>query len=268
MAMRRGLWPVGVVTVVLATLAGGARGEEPRPEQPPAEVPAGASKDWSVELDLTYNSHYVWRGLNFTDDPVFQPSVTFAWKGLSVNAWGNMDLTDVNGNNDEFNEVDLTVDYSGGVGKLAYSVGLIRYHFPNTPFPGTTEVYGSLGLDVPLSPTLTVYYDCDEADGAYATVGVGHTFADLVTLSEACSVSCEIGATVACADEDYNAFYFGVADAALVDAVLSVSFPVTVHEHITVTPAAHYSNILDDKLAAAAGKESNFWTGVSVTVGF
>ncbi len=271
MGTRRGrvAWVVALAAGVM--LVGGAWAAQPQAEQPVVETPApeapeAGGKDWSVGLDLTYKSHYVWRGINLTDDPVFQPSLTFAWKGLSVNFWGNMDLTDVNGNRREFNEADVTVSYGGEAGSVSYEVGVIRYHFPNTPFPGTTEVYGAVGLDLPLSPTLTVYYDCDEADGYYATLGVGHTFEDLVTLSETCSMSCEVSASVAYADADYNAFYFGVADSAFVDALVSIGFPVAIGDHVTITPSASYSNILDGTLAAAAGKQSNWWTGI--TLGF
>jgi len=248
----------------MVVVVGAAWAQEPQPEQTAADE----GKDWSVEVDLALNSHYVWRGIHFTDGPVFQPSVTFAWKGLSLNVWGSMDLTDVNGNNDEFNEVDLTLDYSGEAGTVSYSLGVIRYHFPNTPFPGTTEVYGSLGLDAPLSPTLTVYYDCDEADGWYGTFGLSHAFENIVTFSETCSMSSEVAASVAYADEDYNASYFGVADSAFVDALVGIRFPIAVGDHVTITPSANYSNILDDRLAAAAGKESNFWAGLSLTFSF
>ena len=259
MRKARGMLLIAAAAAAALAALAPARAEEPE---------AAPRKDWSVELGLTCNSKYVWRGLNLTDDPVFQPSVTFAWKGLSLNVWGSMDLTSVNGNNDEFNELDYTLDYSGEWEMLSYSVGIISYHFPNTRFAGTTEVYGTLGLDVPLSPTLTVYYDCDEADGWYGKFALSHKFESVVSISETCSMSCEVSASVAYADADYNAFYFGVADSAFVDALVGISFPVAIGGHVTITPSANYSNILDDKLAAAAGKESNFWTGLSLTFSF
>jgi len=248
--------PMVLALAVACVVAAGAHAEEPKEPE----------KQWSAGVDLTYNSKYVWRGINVTNDPVFQPSVTFAWKGLSLNVWGNMDLTNVNGNNDEFNELDFTLDYSGSVGKLGYSVGVIYYHFPNTPFPGTTELYGSLGLDVLLSPTLTVYADIDEADGFYATLSVGHTFEDVVKFSELASMGIEAGASVGFADGDHNAYYFGVDDSGPVDVTVGVSFPIAVGEHVTVTPALNYSNLLDDDLADGVGRDSNFWAGV--TLGF
>jgi hypothetical protein len=281
MARQRGWWwaiVLGLLTALGTSVRGAdaPEGEPPVPEAPGQEMPgveppaapeAGGENPWSIELDLTYNSRYVWRGINFTDDPVFQPSMTFGFKGMSFNVWGNMDTTGINGNNDEFNELDFTLDYSGSVGMVNYSVGGIYYHFPNTGFPGTQELYVGLGLDVPLSPTLTLYADVDEADGFYGTFAIGHTFENVVVLNEQVAMSVDLSASVAAADSDYNAFYFGVADAALVDAVVSLGLPVTLGDHVTVTPAVNYSNILDDKLAAA-GLESNWWTGVSVTIGF
>jgi len=245
--MLRGMrfGPMGLAVAMALVLASRANAEEQ----------AAQEKPWSVEVQTAYLSRYVWRGLNLTDDPVSQSSVTFAWKGLSLNLWGNMDLTDVNGNNDEFNEVDYTLDYSGSCGKLNYSVGAIRYHFPNTNFAGTTEVYGALGLDVPLSPTLTVYADVDEADGWYGTFSIGHTFENVVTVSESVAASLELSASIAYADSDYNNFYFGVDESGFVDALFGVGLPVTVGDHVTVTPSIGYSNIIDSDLAAAAGKD-------------
>ena len=80
MATQRGLWPAAAWVIVSVIAVAGARAQEPQPEQPAADE----GKDWSVEVDLALNSHYVWRGIHFTDDPVFQPSVTFAWTGLSL----------------------------------------------------------------------------------------------------------------------------------------------------------------------------------------
>jgi len=255
----RGMLLIAAAAAATLAAVATARAEEPE---------AAPQKDWSVELDLTYNSKYVWRGLNLTDDPVFQPSVTFAWKGLSLNVWGSMDLTNVNGNNNEFNELDYTLDYSGEWEMLSYSVGAIRYHFPNTAFPGTTEVYGAVGLGVPLSPTLTVYADVDEADGYYGTFSVGHTFENVVQISEMVGVSIDLSASVAYADSDYNNFYFGVDDSGFVDALFAIGVPIAIGDHVTVTPSVNYSNVLDSDLANAAGRESNWWSGVSVAFSF
>ena len=58
-------------------------------------VPAVNAQEYAV--DLSYMSMYVWRGAVFAEDGVFQPSFTGAMGNLSVNLWGNMDLTDENG---------------------------------------------------------------------------------------------------------------------------------------------------------------------------
>jgi hypothetical protein len=119
-------------------------------EEPKAEAPA---KDWTLTVDSTFNSRYVWRGIRVVDGPVWQPSVAFGWKGLTLSVWGNMDLTNVNREQHHFTELDFTLDYTWSWDKLKLSLGTIHYRFPNTVFSSTTEVYGGIGLDVPLSPT-------------------------------------------------------------------------------------------------------------------
>jgi uncharacterized protein (TIGR02001 family) len=136
-----------------------------------ASVPAARAAD--VSYDLAFNSAYIWRGITFTDGAVFQPSVTTSHdSGFSFNVWGNMDLDDVNGLGGEFQETDLTVAYGWGNDAISAEIGLIEYLFPNGVGAGTREVYFSLGFEVPLAPTVSIYYDFDEVDDYYASFGV------------------------------------------------------------------------------------------------
>jgi len=69
----------------------------PAPIEAPKEAePAAPAKEWSVALDSTFNSAYVWRGLRLNDEAVWQPSVSASWKGFTATLWGNVDLTDRN----------------------------------------------------------------------------------------------------------------------------------------------------------------------------
>ena len=55
---------------------------------------------------------------------------------------------------------------------------MVGYVFPNefgvTDDFNTWEVYGKVGLGVPLSPKLAVYYDFDKVNGAYLEASVAH----------------------------------------------------------------------------------------------
>jgi len=250
------------MAVVIAMLATGAHAQE-------EAAAAEEEKPWSIELGADYNSKYVWRGILLTDDPVLQPSITFAFKGFSLDIWANMDLTDVNGNNDEINEVDYTLDYSGEAGPIGYSVGVIYYDFPNTDFASTTEVYTGIGLkDVPLTPTLTVYRDVDEVDGFYVTLDVSHSFENVVTFSETAAMAVDLGAQVSWGDSDYNSGYLGVDDDGFNTLTLTAGLPFAIGDHLTITLAVNYTCLVDGDIRDTTSDEDNFWAGVSVGLSF
>ena len=78
----------------------------------------------------------------------------------------------------DFIEVDITLSYAfPSEGSFSAEVGLIEYLFPAADegffgVPSTTEIYVSLGRNVPLSPTLGLYYDFDQVEDSYADFGV------------------------------------------------------------------------------------------------
>ena len=244
---------LGVVTVLAATTA---LGQE------------AAEKSWSIDLDATFNSKYVWRGISLTNDPVFQPTVAVSWKGFTASFWGNMDLTDINGTEWNFNEIDLTLDYSWSWDIVGFSVGVIHYRFPNIRLPSTTELYGAVGLDVPLSPTLTVYQDVDLVNGTYANLSIGHTFEDVWQLAEDIAMSVDLSGAVGYGSGTHNAFYYGSAASGFTDLLLALGLPVQIGEHWTVTPAVNYSILLDGRIRDAVPNDANMWAGLSFTFTF
>ena len=127
-------------------------------------------------VDLAFVNKYVWRGMLLTDGPVFQPAATLGYKGASVGVWGNLDLDDVNDTEGEFNEIDLVLDYTHSINEFSVSGGLIYYDFPNTDFRSTVELYVAAGVDILLQPCLTVYFDVDQAEGIYGTLGLSHNY--------------------------------------------------------------------------------------------
>ena len=256
------MWPrVALILVLVTTVA------LPACSSPGQATPAGQN-DWSFELDATYDGKYVWRGINAVDDHVFQPSVSASKDGFTGSVWGNRDVTNVNGNVGDFTEIDYTLDYSWAYDPLTLSVGAIYYAFPNTGAPSTLELYSAVGLDTLLSPTLTVYGDVDEADGAYASLSVGHTFEDVWKPSDAVSLGVESSASVGYATSNFNSFYFGVDSSGFVDGALSVGCPLSLGEHWTVTPSLKYSFLIDDDLKSGVGNDDNLWAGLSLTFSF
>lgn len=278
----RRMMAVVLVTFVLGVWAGlapsaGAQEEaeervtlERYPEAGYAEdVPAEElDKAWYVALDLTYNSKYVWRGINVTDDHVLQPAVTVGYEGLSFNIWGNRDLTDENDMASDFNEIDFTVDYSWEYEDLGFSVGAIRYTFPHGGGKSTTELYGAVAVDTMLSPTLAVYADVEEADGAYATLGVAHSFGQVLEFAEGVGMAFDVGATVGFGSSNYNEFYFGQDKSAFTDLLLEAGFPIDLGDGWALTPAVYFSQLLDDDIRDSVDDDTNVWGGVTLSYAF
>lgn len=224
------------------------------------------------EASADFVSKYIWRGQNLNDDYAFQPGVSASYAGFTAGAWGSLDMTDISDNSGEFTEVDYSLDYSGevpGVEGVSYSVGIINYHFPSV-VGDTTELYWGLALDMPLSPSVTVYHDIDQADGTYASFGIGHDFGTIADLGGGIEVGMDFSAALGIGDEDYNNFYWGTTDGGLNDLALSVSFPFEV-AGFTVAPSLNYVTLVDGGIRdtdSYAQSSDYFYTGISLSKSF
>jgi len=234
------------------------------------------------EMTADFFNKYIWRGQNVVDDWVYQPSAAVSYGGLTASFWGNLDMTDENGSNGEFSEIDLTLDYSGqfpGIDILEYSLGMINYDFPvNGSGDDTTEVYAGLSLDVPASPSVTFYRDVDETgDGLYISFGAGHSFEDVFELGPDTPVGVDIGATLGWGNTAYNKFYWGAApDGGTIggemnDLVLSVGFPFEL-AGLSFTAGVNYITLMGDDIrktdAYGRSKDDNIVAGIGFSAGF
>lgn len=199
-------------------------------------------------LDIV--SHYIWRGQLLTDDPVMQPYVEFGAHGFTLNAWGSVDMTDINedgGEDFRFQEIDYTLSYAmSPADALDLEGGLIYYDFPGTGLAETAEEYLSAALPkLPLSPHATVYYDFDEVQGIYANFGCGHT----VPLADKVDLNLEAG--LGWGDEDYNNAYFGSTDSGLNDLALTATLDYEFSQRVSVAAYVTYSELLDSDIEEA-----------------
>jgi hypothetical protein len=227
---------------------------------------------WSADIagsaGLDFLSKYIWRGIAVTDGFVAQPSASAEDSGLTAGVWANMDIDDVGGLSGKFNEVDYTVGYAiPGGEKASFSIGLIRYTFPNTGSASTTELSAGVSLDAPGAPSLTLYKDVDEFEGLCASLagGYGIPLPGERTL--------DIGLALGFGDADHNAGYYGVASSGPTDALLTVGSTFEFSGgRMGVTPSLAISTALDGDIADAleqAGMDSaNVVVGVSVSESF
>lgn len=235
----------------MALRAAGGRGASVLAALVVAHLPGpGAAAEVRYEVRLL--SHYVWRGITLTDDPVLQPSVTIGHEnGLSFAVWGNADLGDDNDTPWELNETRLAVDYARRLGRLELAAGAVEYLFPNTPFPGTREVYLRAGVEAALSPRLELHYDVDELEGGYLRLALAWRR----ELRPGWRLALEAAAALA-----DDAFSIG-PEAGPHDAGVELRL-VRTGDTLSVELLAGWTGSLDEEVLP--DQPASFWSGVSI----
>jgi hypothetical protein len=232
-----------------------------------------AAEGIDFELTADYFGKYIWRGQNLDDESVFQPGFSASYMGLTASIWGSLEMTNINGNSGDFSEVDYSFDYSGeipGMKGVGYSVGMVYYDFPGTSVDSTTEFYWGFNFDVPLSPSITVYHDVDEAKGSYVSLAFEHSIEKIIELRPDLPVGMEIGTSLGWGSGSYNKYYWGVDQSKMQDLTFSVSFPLELGGW-TVAPSLNYVTLLSGSIrdTDAYGTDSDyFFAGVSLSKSF
>jgi hypothetical protein len=229
-----------------------------------------AGNAWSVSLSQTFADKYVWRGIQFNGEGVSQTEVSIGYDagdagafGLTV--WGNLDLDSENSTAGQFSELDYVLSWEKTYDNITASAGFIFYDFSEVGGGDTQEFYVGVTLDtVAFTPSLTVYYDIEDADGFYVEASASHSFA----LGE--NHSLDLGATLGWADEDQGANYYGGANSGVAHYSLSASVDFPVGESLTITPSIMYYSLLSDAndLTGQAGEDDDFVFGINASFTF
>ncbi|MHC4215244.1 MAG: hypothetical protein ACYSWP_17925, partial [Planctomycetota bacterium] len=155
---------------------------------------------------------------------------------------------------------------------VGYSVGVIRYFFPNANPTDTTEIYWGLGLDMPLSPSVTVYHDVDEAKGTYASLGLSHSIEEFAVVLNDIGVGLDLGASLGWANRTYNKYYWGgtANSERFNDLAFSISFPFEVYG-FTLSPSLNYVTLVDSRVSKSNTYNKDdvyFVAGISISKSF
>jgi hypothetical protein len=224
-----------------------------------------AAAQTTLGWDAALFSSYVWRGLTLTNKPVFQPdlylTVPVGKASFTAGGWANIDIGKYdNANSDisesggtsafNFAEFDPWAELAVTVGKATITGGATAYIYPNnaglTSDFNTVEVYGKLGLALPLSPKISAYYDVDKVKGLYVegsvTQGIplGATKLNLGALA-----SFDAGQDAEIKNGVPTAKFFNFADNGLVHMDFSASVPFTAGP-LSIVPAFHLVWCKDD----------------------
>ena len=240
-----------------------------------------AARASDISVDVL--SAYVWRGQVLNDEAVVQPAVTAETPfGLSLNAWANVDLTGLNDQSGDINEVDLLVSYALPLGEeapVSVEIGAVTFIFPLegdyvdettgetlAKDADTVEAFLTIEGNCILAPSLSVNYDVDEVDGWYLSAGIGHE----MQLRE--RLALEAAASIAYATGNYNDYYFGVDDGAMNDGNLSLGATFAATEAVSVGARVAYSMFLDSDIEDGADTfyhgDNLFYGGVNLTYSF
>jgi hypothetical protein len=225
--------------------------------------PVGAAE---VDVDLAFNSAYVWRGLTMTDGEVMQPALTVSSGiGLSAGVWGNVDLVDDNDLAGEFQEVDLTIAWSLPLDSIVgVELGYIEYLFPNNVGPSTRELYLSTTLDLAVAPFAAVYYDFGEIADYYAQIGLSYG-SELTP-----ALSWEAAAWAGYAGAGFAELCHGKGSGPF-DGNLSAAFSYRANDSLSLAGFVQYVDSLDSDILVegnrpGACRKTDWLGGVSLTV--
>jgi uncharacterized protein Gcw-chp len=268
----------GAAFFLIGTLAGAA--------------PGHAQASFGVDLDLF--SSYVWRGLTLTNKPVAQPAVWVSFPAgsasITVGGWSSIDLgkydnlaDDISesGGSSAFNfaEFDPYAEVGFTVGKATLTGGVTAYLYPNddtapngfgllTSDANTVEIYGKLGIEAPLSPELSIYYDVDKIKGAYIEGGISHSLAASEKVSIDLGAVAGISAGQGIPDDPLADESFNFADNGLTHVGLSAGVPFTAGV-FSITPVLHVVFDIDDrtKITSPSNIDTDvkLWGGVSLS---
>jgi len=166
-----------------------------------AMMAASAVYGAEASLSLDVASAYVFRGVTYNGGLNLQPGMEVGGLGgLSVGAWGVLDLDDYDGAvvENQFQEVDLYGSYALPCTLLDLSVGYTEYLYPSAGGDADREVGVSAGKAVgPVALAADVYYGVDGGieKTLYAELSAGSEF-ELGCLGAA------LGAAIAYVDPD------------------------------------------------------------------
>ena len=225
----------------------------------------------SADGSLAFLSQYVWRGYGLSKDSlVIQPSATVSYYGFAFNFWGNLDTNFFPTDSAQFSETDLTLSWDKSFDKWNLGFGFIYYAFDGFGFD-TEELYGSVGWDVILQPTLTVYRDyARDLKGWYINLGLSHSF----PLPMNMSLDLAGSASYWSYDDinEVNDPTQGYSN--LHDGLLSASLAIPFAKYFTAMPIISYtfplsgaaSDLIGD--TSLDGNDNHFYGGVSVSIAF
>ena len=228
-------------------------------------APASAwAAEGSVYADVL--SAYVYNGLAYNDEAVFQPGLDVAGPmGFGFNLWANMDLTDNPASTapntaGEWSEVDLGLSWAApAMGPVGLTLGGLYYVYPQSsstvatnaegavesvsqaPADGSYQVFAKVAADdLPLAPAVKFCHELDNADDWIVLFTVAHGF-DLMD-----KLALNLGAVLGFAGEYYVESNYGSGTgSAFTHAQFDAALTYALTEKASVALKGSFSTLID-----------------------
>lgn len=224
---------------------------------------AASANEFSVNFDVEFASKYVWRGVNWNNGAVMQPSLAVNYGGFKAQIWGSMDLSnwaDFYAFKQKpagyFTEWDTSVQYTHNFGAFDVTVGGVDYQYPYQGSKRTQEVYGSVAFKGAVDVALTGYFDVKEVEGVYVDLSVSKQMFNFW------GAPLTFSAKVGYGDKKHNDWYYGYNKEAFADAQFTVSAKFDQGKGYTITPYLKYSTFADEAILKNVPRRDNLVGGV------
>src|SRR5208283_821898 len=217
--------------------------------EPAAAAPAPPAVTGSAALSLL--NRYIFRGYELSSHSVvIQPSLTINYSGFSASLWSNIDSSEhqtqsfapvVTGRgHNNYNETDLTLNYTYNIDKLALTGGFIYY---GTQYaPETEELYVSATYDMIAHPTLAIYRDIYHYPGTYFNLSFSQSIPVYkeTTVDLGASFGYEAGSSNFWDTYVANKGYVGSTYSAFHDGMVKVGYTIPVTKLFSIQPVVQY----------------------------
>jgi hypothetical protein len=232
---------------------------------------AKAENALTADVYLGMYNKYLFRGIDLSGNQwVSQFGADLSYKNFTLSYWSNLmthagDITDTfRAKAGDITETDITLNYTfSPIELLTFNVGNTFYSLENSN--DTNELYLKTTLNTILSPTLSIYWDYDEASkaGLFYSLSVGHTFEVNKNLGV------NLGALVS-----YNQSNWSVTGDQSANNwnnyELSVSADYTLPclDKLKISPSYTYSNAISHEMREKAGITDQSLYGIKATYNF
>lgn len=250
MKLVRGWTWIARIALVLGLLgywpaSGQAQETKSEPHPSPAEEEEEKTLSWGLDLDFV--SKYIWRGINLNNDVSIQPNVWVSAYGFTAGLWFQVATEPLE--DDNLEEIDLTLSYAHSFGQIGLEGGYLRYTYPGfTDVDSTNELYVIASYDTTLAPSLSVYRDLD-LETWYLELGVGPEF----SLSDKLSVNPGAVFGLYSSDEEGTQDLNRIEPSVALNYDIGGGFSATAHAHYVITLNDEIEDFYENRLWGGVG---------------